>query len=545
MRINAVITEQASSSKGVADILGKLDTGDLVRARVLEMTSGELLLKLSDGTVLRAAIASEIDTAPGENLELVVKGRNGGTLILETVKKDALSPENSRNETMKLLDSLNIKPDARNMLLAGEVKTAGVHATRELLDNVSLLLDQFKALTPEKAVFLSSKGLSSGHYSLDAAIRLIEGNLKLGGQLEDLHSILSKLADGDVMNEPAQNSRQLQKIPAPDPGSILSTMDETTGNIANKIPLNRQTAVDNGNVNHPANLPGNRMVTGKEDSAGGNSPGGASLLIMQESGEEASPAAKQSNASLTGGAPEANPDEAAFLKTVKQDQEVLLNKPNNLEDRSNEMKELAGKLKEAFKGLFVHTESEKLSSELEVKKIYSDILDKLDGIKHLSQGASPSDRADIMAKATGIEEGIRLLNQISTNNVYVQIPLNLSGFHTTMELYVMKKEKNKKRIDPRNAVVLLSLDTQNLGRVEALMDVKDKNVGINLRAEEQKVIDFMKENYRHLYSSLLEKGYKLVDVRYRLLEERVNPVNAERLAGKELKDGRMSVDLKI
>lgn len=544
MRINAVITEQASSSRGVADILGKLDTGDLVRARVLEMTSGELLLKLSDGTFLRAAIASEIDTAPGENLELVVKGRNGGTLILETVKKDALNPENSSNEIMKLLDSLNIKPDAKNMLLAGEVKTAGVHATRELLDNVSLLLDQFKALTPEKAVFLSSKGLSSGHYSLDTAIRLIEGSLKLGGQLEDLYSILSKLADGDVMDEPAQNSRQLQKIPAPGPGSTLSTMDETTGNIGNKLPPNRQTAVDNGTGN-PEIRPGNRMMTGKEDSAGGNSPGGASLLILQESGGETSPAAKQSNASLAGRAPEANPDEAALLKTVKQDQEVLLNKPNNLEDRSKEMKELAGKLKEAFKGLFVNTESEKLSSELEVKKIYSDILDKLDGIKHLSQGVGTSDRADIMAKATGIEEGIRLLNQISTNNVYVQIPLNLSGFNTTMELYVMKKEKNKKRIDPRNAVVLLSLDTQNLGRVEALMDVKDKNVGINLRAEEQKVIDFMKENYRHLYSGLLEKGYKLVDVRYRLLEERVNPVNAERLAGKELKDGRMSVDLKI
>ncbi len=527
MRINAVITEQAAAPKGLADILGKLATGDIVRAKVLEITSGELLLKLFDGSVLRAATASDIDTAPGENLELLVKGRNGGTLVLETVKKDAPLVQGSRNEAVKLLNDLNIKPDAHNLQLAGEIKETGINATRELFDKASQLLDKFKALTPEKAVFLTEKNISAEPRIMDAAIKLIEGNLKLGSQLEDLHAIISKLAEGStaekstpgIHSDDSMTNNEAMGRPQPrQSGNIEDTIDNSKKAI--------QNAVVNGEISTEADLIETQQKT-------------ADMKLNKLFYD------RQDSTAVAKGIPVIMPGEAGGFNSIDSDQELLIYKQKDPEENGREIKKLAGELKEAFQRIFASTDSEKLSSELDVKKIYKEIFDKLDDIKHISQSLSQPERADITARANNIEEGIKLLNQISTNSVYVQIPLNLSGFNTTSDLYIIKKDKSKKRVDPQNAVMLISLDTQNLGRVETLIDVKGKNVGINLRAEGQKVIDFIKENYRHLYSSLMDKGYRLVDVKYKLLEERTNPVNVERIVKKELSDGRMSVDLKI
>ena len=557
MRINAVITGQAINPKVLADILGKLDMGDVVRAKVLEITSGELMLKLFDGTVFRAATASEIDTAPGENLELVVKGKNGGTLVLETVKKDASNMDYSRNEAIRLLNDLNIKPDKKNLQLAGEIKTAGINATKEFFEKASQLLDKFKFLTPEKAVFLSSKSIPTEPRTMETVIRLIEGNLKLGSQLEDLHSLISKLADNKNMEINTTGSQEAPKKPMPAASSIIPINNaESSDNALNKAQSNQPAAIEN-KADHKEtaikkNVTSDNVTVDNESNIESALFDRDSLKTHQRTKDINSSISssktldnKQGNTALTKGVPEIKPTEADMFKIIEPDQDIHLYNGKISEDSSKEIRELTGKLKESFKSLFVKADSENLSSELDVKKIYKDILDKLDSIKHINQILSLPERADISARVNNIEEGIKLLNQISSNNVYVQIPLNISGFHTTGELYIIKKEKNKKRIDPRNVIMLISLDTQNLGRVETLMDVKGKNVGINLRAEEQKVIDFIRDNYRHLYSSLMDKGYRLVDVKYRLLTERTNPANVDRSIKKDLVDGRISVDLKI
>ena len=548
MRINTVITEQAIAPKGLADILGKLDTGDIVRAKVLEITSGELMLKLFDGTVFRAAAAVEIDTAPGENLELVVKGKNGGTLVLETVKKDAFV-DTTRNEEIKLLNDLNIKPDTKNIQLAGEIKKAGINATRDIFEKVTQLLDEFKALSPEKAVFLSTKSISSEPRTINTAIKLIEGSLKLGSQLEDLHTIISSLAEGKITGKTVTSSQKMprEQMPAAESNKPISALvyEEPVNKLQSRQPLTNENITDN-KKNTVNNAAVHNEVNIDTDSHNKNS-----LKTQQRISDTSANKAlnfKQDNTTAFAKGlpePEIKPNESGIFKITETDQDILLYKHKNSGENSKEIKELAGKLNEAFKSLFVNTESENLSSELDVKKIYKDILDKLDSIKDISQRLGLPERADITARASNIEDGIKLLNQISTNNIYVQIPLNLSGFNTTGDLYIIKKDKSKKRIDPQNAVMLISLDTQNLGRVETLIDVKGKNVGINLRAEEQKVIEFIRDNYRHLYSSLMDKGYRLVDIKYRLLTERTNPANVERSVEKELKEGKISVDLKI
>jgi len=46
---------------GALDILSRLDTGDTLRARVVDITANELLLKLFDGTLINAGTMTPID----------------------------------------------------------------------------------------------------------------------------------------------------------------------------------------------------------------------------------------------------------------------------------------------------------------------------------------------------------------------------------------------------------------------------------------------------------------------------------------------------
>ncbi|NJD01321.1 MAG: flagellar hook-length control protein FliK [Ruminiclostridium sp.] len=534
MRINTVIAEQSITTKGLADIPGKLDIGDVIRAKVLEMASDYMILKLFDGTVFHAATLSEIDTAPGESLELVVKSKDGGNLVLETVKKDTSAMDNPHSEEIKLLKDVNIKPDIKNIQLAGEIIKAGFNTSKELFEKASRLLDRFVSLSPEKAVFLSSKSVLSEPRAINTIIKIIEGDLRIGSQLEELYSIISMLSEDKNIEKAITGGQEVSKKGAPAANGQEMPKKEmpAESGISKKIfKQNNVDLFDEGLMKSPQ--------------------------IAADSDLNKTLDRKQGN-TVSKGVPEAGLKETDIYKNSDPDQDILLyNKKientkneNNIENNvngnnRNEIGELASKLKESFKSMFIRIDSENLSSELDATKIYKDILDKLESIKHINQTLNLPEKTEIAARVNNIEEGIKLLNQISTDYNYVQIPLNISSLNTTADLYIMKRNRSKKGIDPQNVIMLISLDTRNLGRIETLMEVRGKNVGINLRAEEQKVIGFLRDNYRHLFSSLMDKGYRLVDVKYRLLEERINPVNVVSAVKKVLEDGRISVDFKI
>ena len=530
MRINTVITEQAQALKGMSDILGSLDTGDLVKAKVLEATTGEVLLKLFDGTVFRAAVASHLETSPGETLELMVKGKNGDTLIMETVKKNTAVAK-SADDIALLLNSLGIKPGKQAAGIASEIKEADMNVTRNIFDNAATLLNSFKNLTPEKAVFLSTSDIDVRSSSaIKNAIRIIEGSLQLGSQLDELGKLLSAISGSDTYD-------------------INSKTDMTSPSTGGK---------DSSNGTNAAVIKQNSMQTSNDISG---KPGVIENSISEKVNITESALSDKTiynSVKNTDSMKEKGtfPDTNNEFNLIEKSNLLLTGTGRDIDNSlkeihkasAQEIRKLSSGIKKALDSLFIKVNKEGLSSsELNIKEAYKNIYDKLESIKQINEALMMPDGPEITAKLQEIEEGIKLLHQFSNNNnnVYVQLPMSVNGFNTTAELYIYKKDKGRKRIDPKNAVVLIALDTQNLGRIESVIDVKGKNVSISIRAEEEKVISFLKESYKLLYSGLLDKGYRLTDVKYKLAKERMNPANAGRVASGEFKAAHVSVDLKI
>lgn len=550
MRINALITEQPIKLDGLQDILSKLNIGDVIKAKVLEMTSGELLLKLFDGTVIKASTATEIDTSPGSQLELEVKGKVDGRLVLETVKDENEKSGILNDELKIILNELKIKPDAKSIDLAGEIRSSGLKVTRDLLNKASEMLEKFSVLTPDKAVFLSSKNIKTEPENINTLTKLMEGSLKLGSQLDELLDVVSAINMDNTVDNDSRNLITAKKgndgqYVSKNPASIKNEDNITSNNkMQNKNPVNSQITImtdhDSGNTKMSSPASNSFMAQDVEPE----SLPAKGLPGIKYLRENASNVQNMSGDYFNDDVEIYKTDGEQSINNTKLDAERLNSKDAALKDIHRD-KDILNKLIDSFKSIFVKTDSRELKSDLNVKQIYREIVEKLDNLKNTVQLLGLNDKNDITARINNIEDGINLLNQISNNTTYVQIPLNISGFNTTGELFVMKKEKSKKRIDPQNVVMLIALDTQNIGHIETLIDVKAKNVSINLKAEEQKIMDFIKENYRHLYNSLSEKGYRLVDIKYRLLTEKASLVKAELTASKEIGNGRASLDLKI
>jgi len=127
----------------------------------------------------------------------------------------------------------------------------------------------------------------------------------------------------------------------------------------------------------------------------------------------------------------------------------------------------------------------------------------------------------------------------------VQIPLSIFNKSTTGELYMLKRGSKSKKLDPSNVTVLISLDSNNIGRIDTLLSIDKKNISTNFRLENSDVFKVLKENHKMLYTSLIEKGFRLVDFTYRLMNEPISIINFESEAKKEFIKSPNNIDIMI
>ncbi len=207
-------------------------------------------------------------------------------------------------------------------------------------------------------------------------------------------------------------------------------------------------------------------------------------------------------------------------------------------------------LVEAVKDLFIRTDSEQLASELEIDELNSSLTQRL-GLLQIaakySEANSLNTSESLSEAASTVSNTLSLINQLNANNMlYYQMPVNLSGYETTAELYIMKREPHsRKKIDVHNTVMFISLDTNNMGRIETLADVKGGTITINIRTESHRINDFIKERAKHLYSGIAACGYKLAGIRYALIDSPATPVQQEKLLSAMLGLSHGKVDYRI
>ena len=141
----------------------------------------------------------------------------------------------------------------------------------------------------------------------------------------------------------------------------------------------------------------------------------------------------------------------------------------------------------------------------------------------ISRAAQPV-RAEMLVQTQKLMDHVRLLNSIE-QFVYMQLPVQLSEEKKTADLYVFKR-KGGKRADPDNVNILLAIDLEFMGHWEALLNIKNKEVSINMEVQGEAEKDHFNANTVMLHNMLTDAGFKLVSTNIKFSKEETTPLTA-------------------
>ncbi len=571
MRIDGVLPGQNLNLSGISNAIAGLNPGDAVKAQILEITSGELLLKLFDGTTFTASTEVQLDAKPGDTVEFRVKDKVDNKVFLETVKPDILQkPADNQAEIKRQLTALNIKPDSTNVNIATEIKANELPFTKENFESILNVVAKFKDLTPAEAVFLSSHKINIEEKSISTLKQLVEGKAQLGNGLQELSRMLDGIQDADVIDRIEDELKAFENISTKDTVNVktepeLSEITDKAGSTAIKnipagLELTKADNIEEEVINilktklQAPETPGVKAVPAHTGIAAEVESIFNAVKTDNPSGQLNTEKILTDVMKKLSGLPQDKQTEiGAALKDlfVKSgtDRNSGLNTNGLQANTAPEINAAVQKdrniLHKTVESIFVKLDPENAKEGLDIKNLYRETLGKLEAIRHGVELSNLHLKNEILGKLDNIENNLKFINDINNYSTYVQIPINNFNSNTTGELYVLKNSTRKRKIDPDNVTMFISLDTDNLGRVESLINVNKKRISLNMRVEDKKTIDLIKENSKDLYNSLSKKGYKLVDLKYRLIEGGINLLNVRETLKNEFKNGNRSIDCRI
>ncbi len=252
---------------------------------------------------------------------------------------------------------------------------------------------------------------------------------------------------------------------------------------------------------------------------------------------------------LLGGEAVPGKSDLQLLNAFTKELNSLINSGQLSGEELSSAKQLAGGEKlfatavNSLKNLFIKVDE--TGETINPVKLYKGMDEALQVLKSTVQQLPQGIREAAAVIVNNLESNVNFINQLNNYSSYVQLPLSIFNQNTTGELYMLKKGPKSKKLDPSNMTVLISLDSNNIGRIDTLLSIDKRNISTNFRLENSEVFPVLKEHHKQLYNSLIEKGFRLVDFTYRLMEEPINIVNFEAEAKKEFIKSSNNIDISI
>lgn len=497
-----------------------LNTGDILRGRVLSLENSILLLKLLDGSSFTCKVPENFSVRQNELVTLEIGEQIDDQL---TAKIISISDSLEGYDTKELSKSSAVYheiTDADSSLIndiTRQLMSYNIKPTQKLVMDVLNILKDNSGLTTQKGTFISVNDLNSDSDMLKIFEKISQHELQLNDNLQtlknellDVLSAMSGHSKSEIL-KPLIISRQLDELSIllgrelallPDSlkDSIVSNICETL----TKILLNEMQE-DNKSITAQKTDIIENLIKNTLDSIEHSD---ITKIVDEQSrrNKDAINHKTQDN----------------ILKLINKTLEKIHTQTQKVEYR--DLKEVESILNRFFdkavlkieKGVCEDTNiKEKMRALESIIKFSENVLTRTGNLNSLPEFRE-------------IDQAYRFFSQVSTYNLAMHLPLKINNENTTGELYIMKRKGRKKQADANNFTLLISLSTKALGLIESFINSTNKCVTISFRVEKEELVQLVKENYRTLYDKLMDKGYKLADMKCRMLEKpRTSIVDAE------------------
>jgi hypothetical protein len=471
--------------------------GEILRGRVMLTSDDTMQIRLDSGALLNALPAGDVLLMQGATVTLRVTGRMDGKLVMQLLEQETEGEQAPAQAGAKELarTDLNATPRGREVLQSME--RMGLPLREETARQALELLQAFPGLKADRAVFMAANRMPATQEYVDALNRLLDDGATTGGELMKLAGLLAAQApEGERSQEaalPAEDSMlRLQSLTLMALG--IDAAEQHTGTIA--------ALADHGALAKAAEI----ALEGPFMS-----------LDQLESGL----------ASIAATLPEdLARDARAFLKTLVEGivQYIRNNGTDGIAPQATmPEKGLARAIREIME-LFVQMDrGETAESGEALAKAAGSQKASLSRLALEIENAGGAANPETSRQLNTVSGHVRLLNDIS-QYICQQIPVRLAGKNRTVELYVLNRGKRGKRINAENANMLIALDTENMGRVEALVNISRKNLRLSIGVEHPWLVGHVNAYTADLGNALKEIGYRLSDLRAQVIGRAVDPL---------------------
>lgn len=501
--------------------LENLIAGDILRGKVQSLDQGLLLIKLLDGASFTAEVPRDFPASQGDWITLEISERQNDRLMAKIISSEHGPADVRASEAVPVEAFIGQKLDSY-----------GIRSSEKLISEVLELLKAEPGLSPEQASFITANGLESNQELFGVIQKLSEHEFQMtdnllavreglinglekmdaAGRRELLKPLLMQLTVSQKADEIFRQIRQtLPQISEKLSGRLRESIRQNVHELLNKILL-EETPDGDAIKNLLNNIPEQSILKPEEIKN--------ILQIIDKAIEEMHTKADSNSSGDAGNAADVGKDTdvgkaAEAAKVVNKLFERLVIKAEKGSAEEFDMGEKAKALREAL-------------------SFSAKVLDRMDD----------TTREQVLPALKEAGNALRFFEQATVYNTFMQMPLKINGENTTGELYVMGRKNKRKKPDAGNFTIFISLRTSGLGLVESLINAADKCVTINFGVEHQTLVNLIRENHRVLYDGLLKKGYRLADLRCRVIDGRTGLLNASEKA-EEILGLHSGVDVKI
>ena len=477
-----------------------LSKGQVVKAEVLFASKDMANVKLANGSIVRARLDNGVTLSQGDTVWLSVKESDGKSLVLQVLRPDeGGSPANSLAE---LLTKAGVSNSRVNMELAAALTDSELPLEPAVIKQAGNILERFPEAGMKAAVFAAANKLEVNSQMLGVLDSLLKSDFKVSDLLTRIFSQLTGQAASQTPS-PAQGER-----------TTIITNNQATRPAADGLSAitARSGETNNGDETAQAHNvlkegPTQGLRTGTEAQATRTTGG----LIHKTTGGQ-SPQPSPAKADIINAAPLDFDEDAGWQQLLKAGSSRMGNAERQDWLKAAE-KSFYAEIEKPGDAVALKKAAEGLAGRLELLKAFAD---STDSTRH---AASETDK---------LLGGMKLLDSID-RYACMQLPVMMGSRPSTLELYVFNKKRKAKKAGPESTTVLLALDTEHLGRVEALVSIRKNSFAIRFNLEDDAVTDYLRERTVALYNMVSDRDRHLSGVQFQTGGESVTPMTAPKI----------------
>lgn len=506
-------------------ITGKLsfDIGETFKAKIINMKleEGEILLKMLDGWKFSAHMEKPLDYMPEGLVRFQVLGFEDGKLKLAMVQaKDDAKGENKNDSSIKnVLQKLGIKDNDEMHDLLEKMVKHDMPLTRENISTVKTIMDFSEKLkdSPEEAdafiqKFMQSKGIdtaSQNGIKTAAVLKDFFNELK-NVDVDDVVSMLQNDIEltGDniksfnrIVNEPQVIYKDIKQLENVNDAEAQPVLDAEENMISEKGTPEKETqTLDNTKLQKESTSAPNVLEETSEKLPEERSEE-HEIIKLAESPEQGG---KEAKASVKVSAEASEKSEAkADISKAKVEVKSKIS-PEEAQDSDPKQVKTAAVNNKISSRLKINDTMLQVKDEIaaktdELKNIVKEFIEQKEDMK-------PEAFQKVLQVFKQNINDFKVLNSISNQYYYMDVPLKLKNDDYEFKLIIKDDRKSEKKIDSSNVKIATSVKTINMGTVNIFLNVKNRNMNIDIKCNESWV-QFLNSEKDILTANLSDLGY--------------------------------------